>query len=364
MISNYIGIITALNKKEALKTLTKERGISTIPIAGKYRAIDFPLSNMVNSKITRIGILSNKNSKSLRNHVETGKSWGLTKKNGGLYIFNDECLSDTQLLCENMEILFKGNEEFVVISPTHMIGNIDLKKAMEYHENSNNDITLIYKTIDYKNENFIGCDSLEFNNQNQLTQTFGNFFPKENIKISTEVFILKRNLLASILESRPNNDIALKDLLYRTKHKLIIGGFEHLGYLSCINSLENYFRINMELRDIDTLKEIFGNENRPIFSKIKDAIPTHYSKDCCVNDSIISNECSIRGTVINSVLSRYVKIEPGAIVENSIIFPNCIIKNGVVLKNVIIDKEVVLGDDIVLEGHPSYPLVIQKRSRF
>ena len=363
MLSKYIGVITSFESRNLLKTLTLHRGIATVPIAGKYRAIDFPLSYMKNSGIKNIHVLTNKNCRSLRNHLDVTKSWGLNRKNGGLTIHADSVETDTELLVENFDDLLKTKDEMIVIAPTYMIANIDLDKVIEFHELSEADITVVYKNIPEISEAFLGCDVLEFNEKNYLTRVCANFLPKKNQNISLEVFLIKRSLLMSLIMSRPNKELPLKDIIYRSKTNLKIMGFEHKEYLSCLNSLANYFKTNMDLINSETLKEIFFNDDRPIFSKVKDSIPTHYLSEEIVKNSIISNECFIEGSVINSVLSRYVNVERGAKIENCIILQNCTIKSGTHLKNVIVDKNVIL-EDAELEGNPYYPLVIQKKYKF
>ncbi|MGL4971327.1 glucose-1-phosphate adenylyltransferase subunit GlgD [Cetobacterium sp.] len=363
MLSNYTGIITSFESRDLLKALTQNRGIATVAIAGKYRAIDFPLSYMKNAGIKNIHVLTNKNCRSLRNHLDVTKSWGLNRKNGGLSIHTGDYTTDTELLMENFDDLLESKNEMVVIAPTYMVANIDLDKAIEFHELSESDVTVIYKNISEPSEAFVGCDILEFNEKNYLNRSFGNYLPKKNLNISTEIFLIKKSLLISLVLSKPTRDLSLKDIIYRSKNNLKIMGFEHKDYLSCLNSLANYFRTNMDLVNSTTLKELFFNENRPIFSKVKDSIPTHYLSEAVVKNSIISNECFIEGTVANSVLSRYVNIEKGATVENCIILQNCTIKSGAHLKNVIVDKNVVL-ENTDLEGNPFYPLVIQKKYKF
>lgn len=363
MLTKYIGVITSFENKNLLKALTQYRGIATVPIAGKYRAIDFPLSYMKNAGIRNIHVLAKTNCRSLRNHLDVTKSWGLNRKNGGLTIHSGDVESDSELLLENFDDLLETKDEMVVIAPTYMIANIDLDKAIEFHELSEADITVIYKNIPESSENFLGCDVLEFNEKNCLTRVYENFLPKKKQNISLEVFLIKKSLLIALIMSRSNNQLSLKDVIYRSKNNLKIMGFEHKEYLSCLNSLANFFRTNMDLINSKTLKEIFFNENRPIFSKVKDSIPTHYLGEEIAKNSIISNECFIKGTVINSVLSRYINVEKGAKIENCIILQNCTIKSGTHLKNVIVDKNVVL-EETELEGNPLYPLVIQKKYKF
>nr|WP_307774797.1 glucose-1-phosphate adenylyltransferase subunit GlgD [uncultured Cetobacterium sp.] len=362
MITNYFGIITAFEGHDLLKSLTAHRGVSTVPIAGKYRAIDFPLSNFVNCGIKNVVILSEKNSRSLRTHVEMGKSWGLNRKNGGLFIHSSDAECDAKLLNENLEFLYTQNSEMVIIAPTYMIANIDFESAMEFHNNSNKDITVLYKRVPSDNsKNFLGCDVLTFDERNVLTRVSTNLSPTKEQNISMEIFLMKKDLLLSLIQPHENCSNSLKDIIYRSKHNLKIQGYEFKGYLSCLNTLANYFRTNMEVISTPNLTELFFNEKRPIFSKVKDSIPTHYFNGSNVKNSIISNECYIRGTVINSVLSRYVDIQEGAHVENCIILQNCVIKSGVKIKNLIIDKNVTVEKGTEIEGNQHYPIVIQKK---
>lgn len=363
MLKKYIGVITSFEDKELLKDLTVYREIATLPIAGKYRAIDFPLSNMKNAGIKNIHILSKNNCRSLRNHIDVAKSWGLNRKNGGLIFHSGNFESDTELLVESFDDLLESKNEMVVISPVYLVANIDLDKVIEFHEESKNDVTVVYKNIPETSDKFFGCDVLEFNEKKYLTEVYTNSSGDKNQNISLEVFIIKKSLLMALVMSRPDKKISLKDIIYNSKNNLKIRGFEHKEYLSCLNSPANFFRTNMDLTNLTNLKEVFFNENRPIVSKVKDSIPTYYLSDAVVKNSIISNECFIEGTVINSLLSRYVTIEKGATIENCVIFQNCIIKSGTHLKNVIVDKNVIL-EETDLEGAPSYPLIIQKKYKF
>ncbi|MGL4642528.1 MAG: sugar phosphate nucleotidyltransferase, partial [Cetobacterium sp.] len=199
MLSNYIGIITSFGSKDLLKALTLHRGIATVAIAGKYRAIDFPLSYMKNAGIKNMHVLTNKNCRSLRNHLDVTKSWGLNRKNGGLTIHSGDYATDTDLLLDNFDDLLHSKDEMVVIAPTYMVANIDLDKAIEFHELSESDVTVIYKNIAEPSEAFLGCDILEFNEKNYLNRAFGNYLPKKNLNISTEIFLIKKSLLMSLI---------------------------------------------------------------------------------------------------------------------------------------------------------------------
>ena len=166
MLKNYIGILSAIENKENLRRLAAHRAVASIPLAGKYRVVDFMLSNMSNAGITTIGIFTDNDSRSLRDHVGTGRAWELNRRHGGIFVFSfNRSMNanyDVQMIKDNLEFLYKAKEENVIFSSTYMIANLDLKAAVAEHESSGRDITVIYKKINDGDKNFIGCDCLKF----------------------------------------------------------------------------------------------------------------------------------------------------------------------------------------------------------
>lgn len=183
----------------------------------------------------------------------------------------------------------------------------------------------------------------------------------KDANISMEIFIMKKSYLESLIDKVAYADYArtLKSVVYENLGKIDIKGYEHKGYLGCVNSLLTYYNTNMEMLNVDITRELFF-EGRAIYSKSKDSVPTKYSKGSKVVDSLIANGCEIKGSVKGSVISRSVVIEEGAEVENCILLQNCVIKSGCKIKNVIMDKNVVLAEGTELRGSNIYPLIIEK----
>ncbi|WAM31219.1 glucose-1-phosphate adenylyltransferase subunit GlgD [Caldicellulosiruptor naganoensis] len=368
MLTNYLGIVSLTENDSKLKSLTATRPLGSIPIFGRYRVIDFVLSNLVNAGVTNVGILAPTKSRSLIDHVGTGKPWNLNRKVDGLYIFNysydPSSISDIKLLKSNMEFLFRSKKEMVIFTLSHMICNIDFKEVAKYHEESNADITVVYKKVSNEDDLFLDAPTLILDQDSKVIGVGKNIGRRTLVNISLDIFLLSKEfLIECILSCLENGNCGLfRDFVYKNVQNMNVNAYEFKGYVGCINSISSYFKVSMDMLNVDIQSELFSKE-RPIYTKSNDSPPTRYFSTCEVENSFISNGCLIKGKVKNSIISRGVVIEKDAVVENSIIFSKCIIKSGAVLKNVILDKNVVIDSNATLIGHNKNPLVMEKQSK-
>jgi len=369
MLRNYMGILTLNEDDSNIRSLTKVRPIASIPIFGRYRVIDFMLSNMVNSSITNVVVFTLGNSRSLRDHLGTGKPWDLNRKIDGLYIFshgNDKItLNELNLIKSNQESLLRSRKENVILSSSNMICNINLDTAVQYHESSGADVTIVYKKIDASQNMFIDCSILNFYNQeNKVVSVGKNFGQNDNCAVSMEIFIMsKKTLIESVDKAiQLGNYSTVRDFVYANVSKLNIIGYEFTGYLGCINSAGSYYKVSMDLLAEGIMPEIFSDTYR-IYTKSNDSPPTKYLTDSEVSNSFIANGCIIDGIVQNSILSRGVIVEKGAKVIDSVVFARCKIGKNAIIKNAILDKAVEIGDEKVLVGDMVYPMVVEKGSK-
>ncbi|AZT91109.1 glucose-1-phosphate adenylyltransferase subunit GlgD [Caldicellulosiruptor changbaiensis] len=367
MLTNYLGIVSLTENDSKLKSLTATRPLGSIPIFGRYRAIDFVLSNLVNAGVTNVGILAPTKSRSLIDHVGTGKPWDLNRKVDGLYIFNysydPPSISDIKLLKSNMEFLLRSKKEMVIFTSSHMICNIDFEEVAKYHEESNADITVVYKKVTNEDDLFLDAPTLILDQDSKVVGVGKNIGRRTLVNISLDMFLLSKEfLIECILGCLENGNCgSFRDFVYKNVQNMNVNAYEFKGYVGCINSISSYFKVSMDMLNVDIQSELFSKE-RPIYTKSNDSPPTRYFSTCEVENSFISNGCLIEGKVKNSIISRGVVIEKDAVVENSIIFPKCIIKSGAVLKNVILDKNVVIDSNATLIGHNKNPLVMEKHS--
>ncbi len=369
MLTNYMGILNLNENETNIISLTKNRPLASIPIAARYRIIDFALSNMVNSGLKNIGVFTQSKSRSLVDHLGSGKPWDLDRRLNGLFVFNfgiaSTSLNDAEMIWNNMEYIYRSKEENVIICPSYMIGNIDYIKAVKYHEERNQDITVIYKNIKTGTKEFLNCDVLNIDENNNVLSVGKNTGAYDSLNISMEMFIMKKDLLISLINKcvQTGSYCTIKDAIYKSIKDLSLTAYEFKGYLQCINSISAYYKANMDLLNLKTTKELFFT-NGPIYTKIKDEPPTKYSHESRVKNSIIADGCIIEGIVENSIISRAVSVHSGAEIKNCIILQNCEIKENCKLFNVIMDKNVIVQKGTELTGDEEFPLVIEKRALF
>lgn len=380
MLSDYMGILSLNEKEDNIENLTKNRLIASIPIAGRYRVVDFVLSNMVNSGITNLGVFTQSKSRSLIDHIGSGKPWDLDRKIDGLFIFNygesNTTLSDIEMIKNNIEYLYRSKKNMIVISRSSMVCNIDYESAARFHEDSGKDITIIYKKVKVSNKCFRDCNILNITKDNLVSGVGKNirlFTPNSNddlprestVDLSMDMFILSKSTLINLL----NNCIKtgywsdLRNCIYNNIMNLEVNAYEFKGHLSYINSIQSYYKANMDILNLEVSNDLFF-ANGVIYTKVMDEPPTKHFSTSDVSNSLIANGCLIKGTVTNSIISRRVYIGEGAIINNCIIMQGCKIKSNAKLNNMIIDKNNVIEENVELKGTVDFPLVLEKRSLY
>ena len=339
----------------------------------RYRIIDFVLSCMANSGITNIGVATEANYSSLMDHIKSGKPWDLDRKNWGLNILppNLEKVSygsikgNIDILAGISDFIHRSQQTYVILSLGNSIYNIDFEEVVKNHIESQADVTILYKDMKGMPEREISrFTTLELDKENRITDIeVQPYYPKSSMA-SMDVYVMEKALLESIVDecsARGDRDF-VKDALVKKMTGLRIYGYEYTGYTDKIDSLKAYYRNNMNFLNSDIRRELFNPKN-PIYTKTKDQSPTKYGSDASVQNSFISDGCVIEGTVINSVLSRGVKVAKGAVIKNSIIMQDSVIEEDVELSHVVFDKEVDITKGRKLIGQESYPLAISKGTK-
>lgn len=371
MRRDTMGIILANNDR--IPPVTDIRANSALPIAGRYRIIDFVLSCMANAGITNIGVATETNYSSLMDHIKSGKPWDLDRKNWGLNVLppNLERMTygtikgNIDMLAGISDFVQRSEQTYVILSLGNSIYNVDFKDVIEKHIESQADITILYKDMKGVEEKELSrFTMLELDGEKRVTDIeVQPYYPKTSTA-SMDVYVMEKALLESIVDecsARGDRDF-VKDALVKKMNGLRIYGYEYTGYTDKIDSLRSYYTNNMNFLDSDIRRELFNPQN-PIYTKTKDQSPTKYGSDAVVQNSFISDGCDIEGTVINCILSRGVKVAKGATIKNSIIMQDSIIEEGVDLSHVVFDKEVHITKGRKLIGQESYPLAIAKGTK-
>ena len=373
--NKLFGVVNLTENDYYMKQLTINRPLASVPYLGRYRLIDFTLSNLVNAGIDTVGIFLNDKYRSLMDHIGNGKEWNLDRKKGGVFYFShystpdihSSLRGDLSTYFSNIDYLTEASADYAVIMGTSMVCNIDLKEVFKNHLSTKADITVVYKNIAEDDLGFERCNTVTTNEYGSVT-AFGKNIRRpdmlsERKKVSMEIFIVKKELLVDMITDAvtTGENVYLAEVLHDAVTKYKVRGYEFKGYLKNIGSIENYFEASMDMLDEDHIEEVFFGENK-IKTKVKDETPTYYAPESKVENSLIANGCKIEGTVINSIIFRRVHIAKGSVVKDSIIMQNSEVRENCSLENVITDKQVILTSETELKGSPKNPLVVSKGS--
>jgi len=371
MNNDLHGIIFAYRSNPELRELTQHRNTCSIPYGGRYRVVDFMLSNMVNAGITDIGLVVHQSYQSMLDHLGSGKDWDLSRKWGGLrilppfsYAKNDSPAAGASYrgkmdaLAGVRSYLETIRQDYVVMATGALAVNLPLREAFEAHLKSGADITAICThepKCDPKNTNYftIGSDGM-----------VDDVFVHPNTAVGVEsldIYILSKELLLSIVDQCAVHDQPSfsQGVLLGMRGKLKFSPWFYDGYAARLQSVSGYFAKSMELLDPKVRADLFCPA-RPVKTKDQSNPSTYYGPEAKAVNSLISDGCVIEGSVINSILSRGVHVEKGAVVENCILLQRTCVKSDAALKYVITDKNVQINPGRTLNGHDTYPLAIAK----
>jgi len=366
--NRIVGIIFSNMHDHALHQLTERRTTSSIPFGGRYRFIDFILSSMVNSGIYSIGVIAKNNYESLMDHLGCGREWDLSRKNGGLYILPPYGNTATGIYSGRIEALHgmleyinRSTEQYVVLSDSNLICNMDFGEIIKFHEQKEAQITIAYqkKEIDAKT----GATVFSLNGDGRISDIMVNPAVGSEQNVSTNVMVMEKDLLIRVVRESYNRGLYsfTKDVLQKQIDNLSIYGYEYKKYLSKIDTLSNYFRANMDLLDAGVREELFMSQ-KSIYTKVTDHSPTRYGLNSKISNSLIADGCLIEGEVVNSIVSRGVYVGKGAVIRNSIVMLGDRISDNAELGYCILDKNVIVNERRRLMGAEDYPNYIAKGS--
>lgn len=364
--NDVLGFVFAGTLDDKIPELAASRTTASIPIGGKYRLIDFVLSNMSNSGINNVGIVAKSNFLSLMDHVGSGSAYDLSKRRSHLTIlppYGGKDLANIVETIYNMHgYVENSREEYVMISPGNIVTNFDYTDLFEFHSKCNADITLVYK----KGTVPSGYDrpiTIDVDNNGKVSQMFikPGISDEEVNQVYGSVLIRKSLLMEEIRTALSLNQLDIKRILQNAVGKYRVYGYENKGYCAAISSINDYFEFNMDLMKKEVRDELF-NPKRPIYTKVRDDAPSRYGLTSSVKNSIIAQGCVINGEVENCVISKGVYVGEGAKLSNCIVMQDTKIGCDTNLNYVIIDKDVAIKDGRSLMGFDSYPIYIAKKS--
>ncbi len=367
-----LGIIFPNSYDNQVPELVIERLMASIPFASRYRMIDFLLSSMVNCGIDNISVIVRKNYRSLMRHLGSGRTWDLTRKNGGLNIvppFAERTVKvyngRVEALASILDFLKHQKEKYVIISDANIAANFNFNDMIKAHEASGADVTIAYK----KEEIPYGFMNLQATTTTDLYYTLSlegdrvkeiQINPKEYgpQNFSMNIYLIERTLLIDKISDAYVRGYMYfeRDILAPQLDTLNVHGYEFTGYSVRISDIKNYFDENMKLLDDENLDALFNGSR--IYTKVRDDNPTRYIGCAKVKNAMVADGCVIEGEVENSILFRGVKVGKGAKVKNCILMQDTVIEGNAEVEYMITDKEVTITQGKTITGSDTFPVFI------
>ncbi len=362
-----VGIILAGGRNISADPIGKHRSLSAFPVASSFRAIDFTMSNMSNSGIGKIAVITQFNTRSLHDHLSSSKWWNIGRKSGGLYILaphtsnvdNTWYTGTADSIHKNMSFLKRSHEKYVVVANGDCISKIDYRKIIKEHKETNADITVAVKKCDYLDHKLYGNVILD--ESNRVIEFEEKPLNAISDIISIGVYVMKRELLVDILETLHNEGRTdfVRDIIIRYRKHLNIKAYMHTEYWRSINSIDEYYKLNMDFLNRDVYSYFFNNYPY-IMTKNKDEPPAKYNYCSKVQNSIVGTGSIISGEVYSSVVFRNVTIDESSNVSNSLIMEGATIGKNCKVEYAVIDKDVFITDNTHIIGSPDNIVSIEK----
>ncbi|MEG1535794.1 MAG: glucose-1-phosphate adenylyltransferase subunit GlgD [Clostridia bacterium] len=366
MNNNIMSIIFASDNETKLNELTLHRTTASLPCFGRYRFIDFTLSNLVNSQITTIGIITRSNYSSLTDHIRMGRDWDLNRKNSGICVFPPYASNTVRSFKGKIEAMYgirdymeKASEDYIILTNSNIAANLDFDDVFDQHIANGADITMLtYQALPTSSRRvLVMTDEKGKIVDTRITQTEGG----EKCEIGLNIYLLKKSLLLQLVTDcyeKGEMDFE-RNIIQQKLNELKIYACKVQGHAAIIDDINSFYEENMKVLD-PTIRDDLFHRCGKVFTKVKDSVPTLYKQHAMVKNSLIADGCQINGKVINSILFRGVVVEEGAVIENSIIMENGYVHKDAKLNYIITDKDVTITEDKTISGFETYPMVIVK----
>lgn len=367
-MGNVLGLVFANMHDTTLGDMTKNRTMGSVMFGGRYRLIDFPLSNMVNSGISEVGVITKSNYQSLLDHLGSAREWDLARKKGGLYILPPFGNVESTLYRGRIEALYgamsfikRSRAKYVILSDCDVVTNIDYKPIVAAHIESGADITAVAHTGVYSSDDIKTSTVFNVDADKNVTSVLINPDISGTCTTSLNVFVMSMDfLIETVNDAMARGNVSFeRNILQEKCRELKIKIYEYDNYFSKLNSPESYFKSNMALLEPENARKLFVPK-RSIYTKVSDNAPVKYDLDSKVSNSLVADGCIIEGEVENSVLFRGVKVGKGAKVKNCILMQGTVVGDNAELNYLITDKNVSICENHILTSSPQYPMYVGK----
>lgn len=368
-----IGIILAGGNSKQMRELSNKRAIAAMPMAGSYRTIDFALSNMSNSHIGKVAVITQYNARSLNEHLSSSKWWDFGRKQGGLFVFNPTITSEQSVwyrgtadaLYQNMNFLRNSHEPYVVIASGDGVYKLDYNKVLEHHIEKKADITVVVTDIDNVDDaKRFGV--VQLSEDGRITDFEEKPVETQVSTVSTGIYVIRRRLLIELLQKAYDEDRydLVKDILIRYKNVKRIYAYKMDTYWSNVATVESYYKTNMDFLKRD-VRNFFFKEYSDIYTKVDDLAPAKYNPGSEVRNSLIASGCIVNGRVFDSVIFKKVFIGTNCTIKNCIILNDVHIGDNTYLENCIVESRDTIRPNTQYIGSPDdIRIVLEKNDRY
>lgn len=367
-----VGIILAGGNNNRMGELSRKRAIPAMPVGGSFRCIDFALSNMSNSHVQTVAVLTQYNARSLNEHLSSSKWWDFGRKQGGLFLFTPTVTAENSdwyrgtadAMYQNIDFLKNRHEPYVIISSGDCVYKMDYNALLEFHIAKKADITIACKDMP-ADADVSRFGVLRMNEDSRITDFEEKPLVAQSNTISTGVYIIRRRQLIEILEksAEENRFDFVTDVLVRYRNVKRIYGYKLNTYWSNVASINDYYRTNMDFLKPDVRKFFFREEPK-IYSKVDDLPPAKYNQGSEVSNSLIASGCIINGRVENSVLFKKVFVGKNCVIKNSIILNDAYIGDNTHVENCIVESHGTLRANTFYSGDGDVRIVAENNDRY
>ena len=367
-----IGIILAGGNNKRMKELSYNRAIAAMPMVGTYRSIDFALSNMSNSRIQKVAVLTQYNTVSLNEHLNSSKWWDFGRKQGGLYVFTPTITAENSnwyrgtadALYQNLHFLKRSHEPYVVLASGDGIYKLDYNKILEYHIQKRADITVVCKEMP-EGEDLSRFGQVKADDDGRIRGYEEKPMVETSRNVSCGIYVIRRRQLIDLIERCAEDDRHdfVTDILIRYKNLKKIYGYKIKDYWSNISTVDAYYQTNMDFLKPE-VRDYFFHQYPNIYSKVDDNPPAKYNPGCEVKNSLISNGCIINGYVENSVLFKKVFVGENCVIKNSIILNDVYLGDNTHIENCIVESRDTIRANSYHVGEDGVKIVIEKNERY
>ncbi|MDD3368649.1 MAG: glucose-1-phosphate adenylyltransferase subunit GlgD [Lachnospiraceae bacterium] len=367
-----LGLILAGGNNHRMKELSQKRAIGAMPIAGSYRSIDFALSNMSNSHIQKVGVITQYNAGSLHTHLSSSKWWDFGRKQGGLFVFTPNMTPENSnwfrgtadAIYQNMNFLKSSHEPYVIITSADCVYKMDYNELLEYHIDKKADVTVVVKDMD----NIRDVDrygTVKMNEESRICEFEEKPVIAKSNTISCGIYVIRRRLLIELLERCAEEDQYdfVKDVLIRYRDVKRIFGYKIKDYWRNIASVEDYFETNMDFLKPE-VREYFFHEYPTIYSKVDDLPPAKYNVGSGIKNSLVASGCIVNGTIEDSIIFKKSYIGSNCYIKNSIILNDVYIGDNVHIENCIVESRGTIAANSYYKGENGINIVVERNNRY